>query len=64
MTVIKGLPRKIVGDCGTEKVFIAGFQRFLRRNHEADFASHLSFLFGKSKNNKKGILISIPAFMW
>ena len=64
MRVIKGLPRKTVGDRGTEKVFIAGFQRFLRRNHEDDFASHLNLLFGKSKNNKKGILVSIPAFMW
>ena len=36
-----------------ENVFIAGFQRFLRRNHEDDLAGHSSFLFGKSIVNQR-----------
>ena len=48
LRVMKGVPRKIVADRGTENVFIAGFQRFFRRNHENDLAGHSSFLFGKS----------------
>ena len=53
MTVIKGVPRKIVAGRGTENVFIAGSQRFLRRNHEDDLTGHLSFLFQKSIANRK-----------
>ena len=53
MTVIKGVPRKLVADRGTENVFIAGSQRFLRRNHEDDLAGHLSFLFRKSIANQR-----------
>ena len=53
MTVIKGVPHKIVADRGTENVFIGGSQRFLRRNHEDDLAGHLSFLFGKSIANRR-----------
>ena len=53
LTVIKGVPRKLVADRGTENVFIAGSQRFLRRNHEDDLAGHLSFLFGKSIANQR-----------
>ena len=53
LTVIKGVPHKIVADRGTENVFIGGSQRFLRRNHEDDLAGHLSFLFGKSIANRR-----------
>ena len=53
MTVIKGVPHKIVADRGTENVFIPGSQRFIRRNHEDDFAGQLSFLFGKSIANQR-----------
>ena len=48
LTVIQGVPRKIVADRGTKNVFIPVSQRFLRRNHEDDLAWHLSFLFRKS----------------
>ena len=48
LTVIQGVPRKIVADRGTKNVFIPVSQRFLRRNHEDDLAGHLSFLFRKS----------------
>ena len=53
LTVIKGVPRKIVADRGTENVFIAGSQRFLRRNHEDDLPTYLSFLFTKSIANQR-----------
>ena len=53
LTVIKGVPRKLVADPGTMNVFIAGSQRFLRRNHEDDLAGHLSFLFGNSIANQR-----------
>ena len=53
LTVIKGVPRKLVVDRGTGNVFIAGSQRFLRRNHKDDLAGHLSFLFGKSIANQR-----------
>ena len=48
-----GVPRKIVADRGTENIFIAGSQRFLRRGHEDDLAGHSSFLFGKSIANQR-----------
>ena len=48
LTVMKGVPRKIVADRGTENVFVGGSQRFLRRNHKDDLAGHWSFLFQKS----------------
>ena len=53
LTVMKGVPRKIVADRGAENVFKAGFQRFLRKIHEDDLAGHLSFLFGKSIANQR-----------
>ena len=53
MTVIKGVPHKIVADRGTENVFIPGSQRFIRSNHEDDLAGQLSFLFGKSIANQR-----------
>ena len=53
LSVIKGVPRKIVADRGTENVYIAGSQRFLRRNHDDDLAGYLSFLFGKSIANQR-----------
>ena len=43
LTVMKGVPRKIVADHETDNVFIAGSQRFLRRNHKNDLAGHSSF---------------------
>ena len=46
LTVMKGVPRKIVADRGTENVFTEGSQRFLRRNHEDDLAGHSSFYWG------------------
>ena len=53
LTVMKGVPRKTVADRGTDNVFIAGSQRFLRRNHENDLAGHSSFLFRKSIANQR-----------
>ena len=53
LTVMKGVPRKIVADRGTQNVFIAGSQRFLRRNHEYDLAEHSSLLLGNSIANQR-----------
>ena len=50
---MKGVPRKIVADRGTENVFTAGFQKFLRRNHQDDLAEYSSLLFGNSIANQR-----------
>ena len=40
------------GDCGTENVYIAGIQRFLRRDSQDDFAGFKSFMYGTSVANQ------------
>ena len=40
------------GDCGTENVFVAGVQRFLRRDSQDDFAGFKSFMYGTSVANQ------------
>lgn len=51
MTVIKGVPRKIATDRGTENVLIAGSQIFFERNHLNDLVEYFSIEFGKSVVN-------------
>ena len=41
---IGGVPRKVVGDLGTENVFVAAAQRFLRRFYDDSWNS---FKYGK-----------------
>ena len=40
------------GDCGTENVYVAGIQRFLRRECEDDLAGFKSFMYGTSVANQ------------
>ena len=40
------------GDCGTENVYVAGIQRFLRRDSQDDFAGFKSFMYGTSVANQ------------
>lgn len=40
------------GDCGTENAFVAGVQRFLRRDSQDDFAGFKSFMYGTSVANQ------------
>ena len=51
--IAKGIPRKIVADRGTEKMNIAGSQRFSRGNHSDDSSAYQSFQFKKSLTNKR-----------
>ena len=48
-----GTARKIRGDCGTENMYLAGMQRFFRRNDNDSFAGIKSFLYGKSTSNQR-----------
>ena len=48
-----GTARKIRGDCGTENMYLAGMQRFFRRNDNDSFAGMKSFLYGKSTSNQR-----------
>ena len=48
-----GSPRCIRGDCGTENIYIAGMQRFLRRNGTDSFAGVKSFVYGRSVSNQR-----------
>ena len=53
LIVMKDVPCRIIADRGTENVFIAGSQRFLKRNHEDILAGHSSFLSGKFISNQR-----------
>lgn len=48
-----GTARKIRGDCGTENMYVAGMQRFFRRNDDDSFAGMKSFMYGKSTSNQR-----------
>ena len=50
---INGIPRKVVGDRGTENVYLAASQRFLRRNHFDTNAGEKSFQYGRSVSNQR-----------
>jgi transposase len=50
---IKGVPRKVVADFGTENVYVAAAQRFFRRNHNDSVAGTVSFKYGKSICNQR-----------
>ena len=50
---MQGFPRKIVGDRGTENVFLAAGQRFLRRNGNDPNAGENSFKYGRSIANQR-----------
>lgn len=50
---INGIPRKVVGDRGTENVYLAASQRFLRRNHIDANAGEKSFQYGRSVSNQR-----------
>lgn len=41
------------GDCGTENVYVAGIQRFLRRECQDDLAGFKSFMYGTSVANQR-----------
>ena len=48
-----GIPRKSVGDRGTENVHIAAAQRFLCRNHTDSMSGFETFQYGRSVSNQK-----------
>ena len=50
---IEGIPKKIVADRGTENVYLAASQRFLRRGHGDSAAGEKSFQYGKSVSNQR-----------
>ena len=48
-----GIPRKSVGDRGTENVHIPAAQRFLRRNHTDSMSGFETFQCGRSVSNQR-----------
>ena len=50
---IKGVPRVLRGDRGTENVNVAGLQRFFRRDSVDVMARNKSFLYGRSVSNQR-----------
>ncbi len=48
-----GVPRVVRADCGTENVYVAAIQRFLRSQHNDDMAGIASFMYGKSVSNQR-----------
>lgn len=50
---LRGVPRVVRGDCGTENIHIAAGQRFLRRDGLDSMAGEKSFLYGKSVANQR-----------
>eukprot|EP00111_Clytia_hemisphaerica_P011824 TCONS_00034751-protein len=50
---LSGIPRKVVGDRGTENIYIAAAQRFLRRSGNDQSAGEMSFKYGKSITNQR-----------
>jgi len=59
---IGGAPIAVRGDCGTENVFVAGVQRFLRRDCQEDFAGFKSFMYGTSVANQ--VCYKYTKFLW
>ncbi len=64
-----GAPRVVRADCGTENVYVAAIQRFLRSQHNDDMAGIASFMYGKSVSNQRieawwGILRKQCADWW
>ena len=65
LLIVKGVPRKIVADWGTENVNIAGSQRFLRQNHSDNLSGYHSFQFGESITNQRmEFLVSATSLMY
>ena len=58
----QGAPIAVRGDCGTENVFVAGVQRFLRRDCQEDFAGFKSFMYGTSVANQ--VCYKYTKFLW
>eukprot|EP00111_Clytia_hemisphaerica_P012956 TCONS_00038062-protein len=50
---ISGVPRKVVGDRGTENIYIAASQRFFRRNDNDNASGANSFKYGRSVSNQR-----------
>ena len=50
---INGVPCVIRGDCGSENIYIAGVQRYLRKDDNDHFSGNKSFLYGKSVANQR-----------
>lgn len=50
---IGGTPRILRSDCGTENVYVAGIQQFLRLDSSDSFAAEKSFMYGKSTSNQR-----------
>jgi len=50
---INGIPRKVIGDRGSENVYVAASQRFLRRNQDDGMAGQNSFTYGRSVSNQR-----------
>ncbi|XP_052105159.1 uncharacterized protein LOC127738093 [Mytilus californianus] len=48
-----GCPQRVRFDFGTENVYVANMQKFLRRNHNDEFAGDKSYLSGKSTHNQR-----------
>ncbi|CAC5395296.1 unnamed protein product [Mytilus coruscus] len=48
-----GCPQRVRSDFGTEDVYVANRQKFLRRNHNDEFAGDKSYLSGKSTHNQR-----------
>ena len=53
LRVVKGAPKFMRADCGTENIYIAGIQRFLRRDCADVIAGGQCFLYGKSVSNQR-----------
>ena len=50
---VQGTPRKIVGDRGTENVYLAAAQRFFRQSHTDSCSGMNSFQYGRSVSNQR-----------
>ena len=50
---MKGVPRILRGDRGTENVNVAGLQHFFRRDSSDDMVGNKSFLYGRSVSNQR-----------
>ena len=50
---VGGVPKLIRSDCGTENIYVAGIQRFLRMDCDDVMNGGQSFLYGKSVSNQR-----------
>ncbi|XP_020624450.1 uncharacterized protein LOC110061929 [Orbicella faveolata] len=50
---IRGTPRIVRGDCGTENCQVAAIQRFFREGYDDVFAGDKSFMYGRSVANQQ-----------